>query len=204
MQGDQQATGVTSESLSTAVLFESAKSMTRCKTLPDLLKKFASLMLQTSKAQRLVILLLDTNSVWNIRVAASAVETQLIELPLTDSQELPIELIQSVSQNQIIWTDRDLHTSAISSAYFDKFPIKSALCLPFTCQSKTVGVAYLEHRMLKGLFCRDRIAALEFLSMQATVLIENKQPLFLNAVIENATMRHRLRQLHDRDAVRHF
>ena len=29
--------------------------------------------------------------------------------------------------------------------------------------------------MLKGLFCSDRIAALEFLSMQATVLIENKQ-----------------------------
>jgi len=175
MQGDQQATGVTSESLSTAVLFESAKAMTRCKTLPDLLKKLASLMLQTSKAQRLVVTLPDTNGVWNINVVATAVATQLTKQPLTNSHDLPVKLIQSVSRSQRIWTDRDARTSTVSSAYFDQFPIKSALCLPLTCQSKTVGVAYLEHRTSAGLFCQDRIDVLDFLSTQATVLIENNQ-----------------------------
>jgi len=149
--------------------------MTECNNLPNLLKTFASLMLQASEAQRLVVTLPDTNGVWNIHVVATAVATQLTEQPLTDSHDLPVKLIQSVSRSQRIWTDRDARTSTVSSAYFDKFPIKSALCLPLTRHSKTVGVTYLEHRTSAGLFCQDRIDVLDFLSTQATVLIENRQ-----------------------------
>jgi len=160
--------------LSNEALLTGARVISECTELPELLEKLAPLMLRASEAQRFVLLLPDMNGIWNVRVVATADETQLLEQPLRGSQHLPVELIESVSGNPKTWTDIDSGKSEFSSVYFDQFAIKSALCLPLICQSNTVGAAYFEHRTLENLFHQDRIGALEFLSMQAAVLIENK------------------------------
>lgn len=159
---------------SNEALLESTRVINECVDLPELLEKIAPLMMQASNAERLVLSLPDLNGTWKMRVVATVDETLLIDRPLSDSQDLPIGLIESVSLNQRIWTDNDSLTSEMSSTYFDEFAIKSALCLPLTYQSKTLGTAFFEHRTIEKVFSHDRIAALEFLGKQAAVVIENE------------------------------
>jgi len=153
------------------------KILSECTDLPQLLEKLAHLMVQTSAADRLAIVLPDENpdekNLWSVRVRATTADIQLVSQPLAEVRDLPVELIQSVSHSQKVLTDNDTHSHLTGDRYLKEHPLKSMLCLPMTHQSKTVGVVYLDHHTLDGLFSIARIAELNFLAEHTALLIEN-------------------------------
>jgi len=149
-------------------ILKSAHAITESIGLTELFNTLASLMLQASAAERLVLLLPDEVGNWYVRVLAATDEVKLLKLPLLDTSDLPIELIQSVLQAQKICTDSVLTCSPDAKVHSPK----SLLCLPLTHQCKTVGVAYFDHHTLNGLFTPDRITVLDFLGQQGAISIE--------------------------------
>jgi len=155
-------------------LFKSAQALSESVELSELLKKLTPMMLQTSGAERLVLLLPDANNTWQVRVTATAETTELVSVPLTDNPHLPIQLIQYVQQTQEVLAIDGLERSLpIVEPYLQQNPHRSVLCLPLVHQTKLIGLVYLEHQSVPGVFSRDRITILNFLCNQAAISLEN-------------------------------
>ncbi|MEO1523612.1 MAG: PAS domain-containing protein, partial [Cyanobacteria bacterium J06633_2] len=155
-----------------ATLFKSAQALSESINLTELLEKLTPMMLQTSGAERLALLLPNADNIWQIRIMATAETTQLVSDPLTDHPHLPVQLIQYALRTQEILEADGLNLSLpIVDSYLQH--CRSVLCLPLLHQSKFIGLLYLDHRSVTGLFSRDRITILNFLCTQAAISLEN-------------------------------
>ncbi|MEM9002802.1 MAG: PAS domain-containing protein [Cyanobacteria bacterium P01_F01_bin.86] len=168
--------------LDLATIFKSAQALSESIDLNELLEKLTRMMLQTSGAERLVLLLLDRDHAWQVRVTATPETTQLVSDPLTDNPYLPVQLIQYVQHTrEILVLDGFEHELPIVDTYLQRHPHRSVLFLPLLHQAKLIGLLYLEHRSVAGVFSRDRITILNFLCTQAAISLENA---LLNQALE--------------------
>ncbi|MEM9005275.1 MAG: PAS domain-containing protein [Cyanobacteria bacterium P01_F01_bin.86] len=168
--------------LDLVTIFKSAQALSESIDLTELLEKLTPMMLQTSGAERLALLLPNADNIWQIRVMATAETTQLVSDSLTDHPHLPVQLIYySLRTQEIVEVDGlDLSLPVVDS-YFQQYPCRSVLCLPLLHQRKFIGLLYLDHHSVAGLFSRDRITILNFLCTQAAISLENA---LLNQALE--------------------
>ncbi|NEO53973.1 MAG: PAS domain S-box protein [Okeania sp. SIO3B5] len=132
------------------------------------------MMLQTSGAERLVLLLPDADNTWQVRVMATFETTQLVSDPLMDNPHLPVQLIQYVQHTQEILVVDGLDRSLpIVDSYLQQHSHRSVLCLPLMHQTKLIGLLYLEHHSLSGVFSCDRITIVNFLCSQVSISLGN-------------------------------
>ena len=178
----QPSTDNVNAALDLTTLFKSAQALSESIDLPELLAKLATMMLQTSGAERLALLLPDADNSWQVKVTATAETTQLGSESLADNAHLPVQLIRYVQQTQEILAIDGLEPSLpVVDAYLEHNPHRSVLCIPLLHQSKLVSLLYLEHHSLAGVFSRDRITILNFLCAQAAISLENA---LLNQALE--------------------
>ena len=117
-----------------------------------------------------------------VRVTATPETTQLASDPLTDNPDLPVQLIQYVQHTrEILVLDGLDHDLPIVDTYLHHHPHRSMLFLPLLHQTKLIGLLYLEHQSVAGVFSRDRITILNFLCTQAAISLENA---LLNQILE--------------------
>ena len=144
--------------------------------IDDLLTQFVQLMLQNSGADKLVIMLPSIDNFWEVRAIATPEATQLSTEPLTESSNLPIQLIQYVKNTQQIIAIDNLYTALpIVDAYLQQYRPHSVLCLPILHQENLNGLLYLQNQSIAGVFNRDRITVINFLCSQAAIALENAQ-----------------------------
>ncbi len=182
ISSSQPATSNLNTALDLTTIFKSAQALSESIDLSELLETLAPMMLQTSGAERLALLLPDANTTWQIRVTATADKTQLVSVSLTDNLCLPVQLIQYVQRTQeILVVDGLDQFLPIVDPYLQDHRHRSVLCLPLLHQTKLIGLLYLEHHSVVGVFSRDRITILNFLCTQAAISLENA---LLNQALE--------------------
>ncbi|NEQ35761.1 MAG: PAS domain S-box protein [Okeania sp. SIO3I5] len=170
----QTSTGSINTAFDLTTIFKSAQALSESIDLSELLEKLTPMMLQTSGAERLVLLLPDADNTWQVRVTATAETTELISVPLKENIHLPIQLIQYVQRTEEILAIDGLDQSLpIVDPYLQQNPHRSVLCLPLVHQTKLIGLLYLEHHSVAGVFSHDRITILNFLCNQAAISLEN-------------------------------
>ena len=114
---------------------------------------------------------------------ATAEATQLGSDPMTDNPHLPVQLLQYVQRTQeVLVVDGVSQSLPVVDPYLQNHPHRSVLCLPLLHQSKLIGLLYLEHHSVAGVFSRDRITVLNFLCTQAAISLENA---LLNQTLEH-------------------
>ncbi|MFK8186013.1 MAG: PAS domain S-box protein [Phormidesmis sp.] len=178
----QPATNNLNIALDLVTLFKSAQAFSESINLDELLKKLPFIMLQTSGAERLALLLPDGDQAWQIRVSASAESTQLVSAPLADHPHLPVRLIHYVLRTQeVLAVDGANLSRPVVDPYLQQHPHRSVLCIPLLHQTKLIGLLYLEHHLVAGVFSQDRITVLNFLCAQAAISLENA---LLNQALE--------------------
>ncbi|RCJ40801.1 histidine kinase [Nostoc minutum NIES-26] len=118
------------------------------------------------KEERLLIEAITT-------VGKSATVTR--SLPLEDSHDLPISLINSVKRTlQPLTIDNAItHASGMADAYIIHQQPKSLFCTPINYQGKLLGILYLENKLTAGVFTSDRIEIINLLCTQAAIALEN-------------------------------
>ncbi len=168
--------------LDLATILKSAQALSASIGLNELLKKLAPMMLQTSGAERLALLLPDADNTWQVKVTATAETIQLVSDPMTDNPHLPVQLLQYVQRTQeVLVVDGLSQSLPVVDPYLQDHPHRSVLCLPLLHQTKLIGLLYLEHHSVAGVFSRDRITVLNFLCAQAAISLENA---LLNQTLE--------------------
>lgn len=159
--------------LDMATVLKSSRALSESIDLDELLERLARMMLQTSGAERLALLLPDANDVWHVRVHATVEAIQKVQQPLLDHPDLPVELIQSVLRSQTTTAVDHANQLSIADSYLKEHPRRSIRCVPLLHRSKLVGVLYLDHASLDDVFNCDRITVVDFLCDQAAISLEN-------------------------------
>ncbi len=148
--------------------------------LCDLLKTLMQIAIEQAGAE-LGYVLLFRNDRLGIEVEARANQTnnQLsIHQFMGDaetSQFLPQSILNYVQRTQkfVILENAKISDLFSQDPYIIRNSPKSILCLPIARQSKPIGILYLENNLATGAFTQTQLSALEILSAQIAISIEN-------------------------------
>jgi len=164
--------------LDTTTVLRAAQTISGEIVLDRVLTKLLRLALEHAGAQKACMLLI-TDDRLQIEAIASADDriTQRISPPvlMDDSTDIPQSVIQFVARTKQVLA----LTNAIEEDVFtqdpyikDKQPL-SILCIPILSRNELLGVLYVEHKWLTGVFTAQRIEVLSLLASQAAISIEN-------------------------------
>ncbi|MEG4248160.1 AAA family ATPase [Microcoleus sp. Pol10D4] len=141
--------------------------------LDELLQIVTQTMLQNSGADRCALMLCQDQQ-WQVRAIATWENISLQREPLENNPTVPVKLIQYVKNTLAAVVIDHLKTDLpVIDDYLEHHQPESLLGLPILNQGNLVGILYLENRITSGVFSRDRLLVLNFLSSQAAIALEN-------------------------------
>ncbi|MEG4418856.1 AAA family ATPase [Microcoleus sp. LAD1_D5] len=141
--------------------------------LDELLQIVTQTMLQNSGADRCALMLCQDQE-WQVRAMATREHISLQREPLENNPTVPVKLIQYVKNTlAAVVIDHAKTDLPVMDDYLDHHHPESLLGLPILNQGNLVGILYLENRITSGVFSRDRLLVLNFLSSQAAIALEN-------------------------------
>ncbi|MEG4106431.1 AAA family ATPase [Microcoleus sp. S13_C5] len=141
--------------------------------LDELLQIVTQTMLQNSGADRCALMLCQDRQ-WQVRAIATWEHISLQTEPLENNPTVPVKLIHYVKNTlAAVVIDRLKTDLPVIDDYLQHHQPASLLGLPILNQGNLVGILYLENRITSGVFSRDRLLVLNFLSSQAAIALEN-------------------------------
>ncbi len=157
-----------------SAILKGAQALSESLYFDELLEKLAPMMLQNSGADRLFLILPETDDTWRVRVKASPESIRLAAAPFAHHLDLPVQLIQYVKNTQEILVVDDFDNDLpFTDHYLEAQQPRSVLCIPILHQGQLNGLLYLQNQSTAGVFSRDRITILNFLCSQAAIALEN-------------------------------
>jgi len=162
-----------------AAVVKASRILTEVTTFPELLKKIMEIMLESSGAQRGVLVFNDGEN-WTIKAAGS---TGMNSIELPDNMVLESQTRASCAIiKYVIQTGRDLISNdAQQEGMFttDEYVVKnsplSILCTPLTHRQKVECILYLENNLTSHAFSPGRQKLLHLLGNQAAINIRNSR-----------------------------
>ncbi|HAT12235.1 MAG TPA: serine/threonine protein kinase, partial [Microcoleaceae bacterium UBA11344] len=163
--------------LDVATFIKSSQAINSEIVLEKLLSKLIKIILENAAAQKVVLLLIESDRLC-IEAVGNSTDTQatvLQSMPFENSQDLPVSVINYVfrSQKPLVLQDATVAELFNADEYIREFQIKSILCLPIIYQSNLQGIIYLENKLAAGAFTTDRVEVLKVLVSQVAIAIEN-------------------------------
>jgi PAS domain S-box-containing protein len=150
--------------------------------LSELLKTLMQIVIEQAGAE-LGYVLLSRHDRLVIEVEARAnraneqLNIQQFIVEAETSQLIPQSILNYVQRTQEVVILDNATTSNLFSddQYIIRNQPKSVLCLPIAHQSKLIGILYLENNLAPGAFTQEQLSALEILSTQIAISLENAQ-----------------------------
>ncbi|HEY9665829.1 MAG TPA: ATP-binding protein, partial [Coleofasciculaceae cyanobacterium] len=167
----------TSTSLDLATVMKAAQAISGEIVLSSLLSQLIKIAIENAGAEK-AFLILNKYSNLFIEAQASVEHNDVLMLPsipVRDSKQLPISIINYVERTQedLVLEDASAPGIFATDAYIVNNKPKSILCTPLIHQCKLIGILYLENNLTTDAFTLDRLEILKLLSSQAAISIEN-------------------------------
>ena len=156
-------------------ILKAARTISREIILDKLLAQLMTIVAENAGAEK-GFLILEQNK--QLIIAAEMIAdnvTILQALPLEQSQEVAINIVDYVARTQeaVVLNDATQEGLFTEDTYIQTTQVRSLLCLPLLNQGQLSAVLYLENNLTTGAFTADRLEILNFLSTQAAISIEN-------------------------------
>ncbi len=146
--------------------------------LENLLKRLMQVSLENAGADSgSLILNKEDQFIVEIRswYAGSSLEHSFDKVPVEETTELPVSVIQYVARTRedLVLNDARNEDIFTQDHYVINRQPRSILCVPIQSQSHMTGVLYLENMNATQAFTRDRVDILKLLASQSAIAIEN-------------------------------
>lgn len=164
--------------LDTTTVLRAAQTISSEIVLDRVLTKLLRLALEHAGAQK-ACLLLRTEDRMQVEAIAGVEggSTQRLSppVPLEASEDVPVSAVQFVlrTNKSLVLADATREDVFTQDPYIKRAQPLSVLCLPITHRNEIIGVLYVEHRWLTGVFTAQRVEVLALLTSQAAISIEN-------------------------------
>jgi len=142
----------------------------------ELLSRFASMVIQTTLAERVALLLHDDDFDCKVRVFATSESTQLLNQPVKNNAQLPTQLIEYAKITANIVHAGTQYESPVFDSYLSANPLSSVICLPVMIRNRVSAVLYLDHSTKEQHFDCNCISALNFLCYHAVNYLQASAP----------------------------
>ncbi|MBD1883883.1 ATP-binding protein, partial [Microcoleus vaginatus] len=161
------------QALDFSTLLQISQVISSTINLDELLQIVTQTMLQNSGADRCTLMLCQDRQC-QVRALATGEYISLETEPLENNLTVPVKLIHYVKNTLATVVIDQLKTDLpVIDDYLEYHQPESLLGLPILNQGNLVGILYLENRITSGVFSRDRVLVLNFLSSQAAIALEN-------------------------------
>ncbi len=150
--------------------------------LDKLLVKLMQILLENAGATKAVLILSKSDKLVIEATSISTSTTKVLQsIPVDESQDVPISLINYVSRTRksLILNDAVTEMESLKydlkqiDSYIFKSKPKSLLCNPILNKGKLIGILYLENNLNIGTFPKDRLDSINLLCSQAAISLEN-------------------------------
>ncbi|NBD31620.1 MAG: GAF domain-containing protein, partial [Cyanobacteria bacterium] len=96
-------------------------------------------------------------------------------IPVSDSQQLPLSVINYVARTQEIVTLNETLTEELfnQDPYITQNQCQSILCVPILNQGEFLGLIYLENKLMTNVFTDERLEIIKILASQAAISLKN-------------------------------
>ncbi|MGG6267771.1 ATP-binding sensor histidine kinase [Leptolyngbya sp. AN03gr2] len=183
------STSTSTERLDLATIIKATEAISSELVLDQLLDRLLHIILENAGAQKGCIIL-DRAGELFIEVADTnqdASEVIVEAIPLAQSQDFPLSILNYVARTQqaIVSIDATTESICASDPYVLKHSPKSLLCTPILYQGKFIGLVYLENNLVKGAFTHNRLETVKILMGQAAIALENAR--LFTCIQEKAT-----------------
>jgi PAS domain S-box-containing protein len=162
------------QALDFTAILKASQSLSRIIHLDDLRRQLTQVMRQNSGADRCTLLLPDEQGEWQVSAVALPPKRQRTATTIDLTPVIPRQLIEQVQASQTAVVLHDLDPDLpIADDYTSGPPPKSILCIPILSHSDLLGILYLSHRSVSGVFTPGRVQILNFLCTQAAISLGN-------------------------------
>ena len=164
-----------SEELDLSSIIKASQSLAAEIILDELLGKLIHIVVENAGAQ-LGYLILDQEGQLSIEAQAQGqASTILPSIPLSNSEQLPLSVINYVARTQ----ENVILDEATTAQLFSRDPYiiqnqsQSILCTPIVNQGELLGLIYLENNLTTEAFTTNRLEIINILSSQAAISLKN-------------------------------
>lgn len=172
-----------SDALDFSSFLKAARTISSNIDLDKLIASLTQIILENCGAKKSV-LIMPQDDIWLLRAitfvnsssnSADEIETILLAQNIDSCQDIPINIINYVKNTQqtVILDNSKTDIPGLIGKYMLEHQPKSVLCTPIINQGHLVGILYLENQYTSGVFTSSRLEAIELLSSQAAVSLEN-------------------------------
>jgi transcriptional regulator with GAF, ATPase, and Fis domain len=145
--------------------------------LSKVLEKVIRILLLNASAQRCLLFHINEGQI--LLEASGTVDDDAVQT----LQMIPIDIGENFSRNIVRYVSNTRETVVIGDAVCDeRFAAtpyvvrekpKSILCAPIFRSGKLVNILYMENNLIRDAFNKDRLAAIQIISTQAAIALEN-------------------------------
>ncbi|MFC1849396.1 GAF domain-containing protein [candidate division CSSED10-310 bacterium] len=176
-------TGNTGESLmevlDLASVMKASQTISSEIVLETLTKNLMNIMVENAGAQRGVLVFMKNDHlVIEAHSAADDSEEVSPDTLALDTNTMccaPIVHYVARTREIVVLNDATQAGRFTEEPYVQEKHVKSILCLPIMRQAELIGILYLEHNQVSGVFTPDRVEILRLLASQAAISIENAE-----------------------------
>ncbi|MEG4584348.1 AAA family ATPase [Microcoleus sp. MOSTC5] len=165
-----------SVALDLAAILKASQTLSSEIELSKLLSSLLSIVVENAGADKCVLMLLrDDRLLVKGAITENTEPVVLQQIPVEESQDIPLKLIYKVLHNQqtVVLLDATADPTLANDPYIIRQQPSSILCSPILHQGKLLGILYLENTLAKGAFTSDRVELLNLLCAQAAISLEN-------------------------------
>jgi PAS domain S-box-containing protein len=164
--------------LDTTTVLKAAQTISGEIRLDRLQIKLLHLALEHAGAQKACMLLVNDGALYVEALASvDGGSTRRLAPPvlLEDSDDVPQSVVQYVARTKqiLVLSDATKEDVFTQDSYIKDFQPLSVMGLPIVSRNTLIGVLYVEHRWLTGVFTAKRVEVLSLLASQAAISIEN-------------------------------
>lgn len=162
----------TSEALDFISIMKASQAITREIHLKNLIEKMMRVVVENAGAEK-GYLILENGGVFFIQAVADSENVLL--LPSLPVSNLPMSIINLVaaSKESLLIDDASRESDFSEDPQVIKNQSKSVLCVPLLNLGTLKGLLYLENNLAKGVFTKERLDAINMLSTQMAISIDN-------------------------------
>ncbi|WP_375494223.1 PAS domain S-box protein [uncultured Nostoc sp.] len=165
-----------SETLDLATVLKASQTLSSEIELEKLLATLLQVMIENAGAEKCVLMLLRHERLLIKGIVSAGMEPIVLpQIPVEESQDIPLELVYSVkhSLEPTVLFDATADPRFASDPYILSQQPKSILCSPILLRGRFAGIVYLENNLTTGAFTSDRVNILNLLCTQAAISLEN-------------------------------